>query len=151
MPDDSVIDYDEYLSLPEVTISAFTETGIGESSIIIPLQRVFTSRKPVISSHLADTPCATLGTQGLLDKLNTTLGTSYRLYSLDNPFLSSFLDDCITNGYNFGMAYSCFCRIWYTNNWSTIQDKLCRQEKWDREKRQKALVGNWIVSVWLQP
>ncbi|SJL13422.1 uncharacterized protein ARMOST_16865 [Armillaria ostoyae] len=140
-----------YFSLPEVTISAFTETGIAESSIIVPLQRAFTGRKPVISSHLADTPCAALGTQGLLDKLNTALGTSYMLYSLDNPFLSSFLDDCITNGYDFGMAYSCFRRIWYTDNWSTIQDELCRQEKWDREKRQKALVGHRIVSVWLQP
>ncbi|PBK76411.1 hypothetical protein ARMSODRAFT_969128 [Armillaria solidipes] len=141
----------DYPFLPEVTISAFTETGIAEGSIVVAKQRAFTSRKPVISSRLADTPCATFGTQGLLDKLNTTLGTSYRLYSLDNPFLSSFLDDCITNGYDFGMAYSCFRRIWYTDNWSTIQDKLCRQEKWDREKRQKALVGHRIVSVWLQP
>ncbi|PBK76407.1 hypothetical protein ARMSODRAFT_925693 [Armillaria solidipes] len=141
----------EYLFLPEVTISAFTETGIAESSIIVPLQRAFTDRKPVISSRLADTPCATIGTQGLLDKLNTTLGTSYRLYNPDNPFLSSFLDDCIRNGYDFGMAYSCFRRIWYTDNWSAIQDRLCGREKRDREKRQKALVGNRIVSVWLRP
>ncbi|KAK0433536.1 hypothetical protein EV421DRAFT_1910037 [Armillaria borealis] len=138
----------EYLSLPEVTISAFTETGIAESSIIIPLQRAFTSREPVISSHLADTPCATLGIQGLLDKLNTTLGTSY---SLDNPPLSGFLEACITSRYDFGLLYGLLRRIWYTDDWSTVRDELCRREEEDREERRKALIDNQIVDTKLQP
>ncbi|KAK0433533.1 hypothetical protein EV421DRAFT_1427413 [Armillaria borealis] len=138
----------EYPFLPEVTISAFTETGIAESSIIVSLQRAYTGRKPVISSRLADTPCATFGIQGLLDQLNTTLGTSY---SLDNPFLSSLLEECITNYDDFGMAYSHLRNIWYTDNWSTMRDVLRSKEEEDREERRKALVGNRIVNTWLPP
>ncbi|SJK98748.1 uncharacterized protein ARMOST_02017 [Armillaria ostoyae] len=66
----------EDISLPKVTISDFTETGQAKSSIVVPKQRAYTGRKPVISSRLADIPCATLGVQGLLDQLNSTLGTS---------------------------------------------------------------------------
>ncbi|KAK0214652.1 hypothetical protein EDD85DRAFT_502601 [Armillaria nabsnona] len=136
-------DDEEAVEYPEVTISAFTETGQDESSIIVPLQRAYTGRKPVISSRLADTPCATFGVQGLLNLLNTTLGTTY---SLDNPFLSSFLEACITSRYDFGLIYGLLRRIWYTNDWSTIQDELCRQEEEDREMRRKALDGNRILS-----
>ncbi|SJL13418.1 uncharacterized protein ARMOST_16861 [Armillaria ostoyae] len=142
----------------EVTISAFTETGLEESSIIVPLQRTYTGRKPVISSSLADTPCATLGIQGLLDQLNTTLGTSY---SSDNRSLSSLLEDCITNDYDFGMAYSRLRRRtkWYTGNWITrhglLRDALCRMEQAEevhREWRRKAaLIGNRIVDTELPP
>ncbi|SJL09009.1 uncharacterized protein ARMOST_12385 [Armillaria ostoyae] len=138
-------DDDEY---PKVTISAFTETGQEESSIIVPLQRAYTGREPVISSRLADTPCATLGTQGLLDQLNTTLRTSY---SLDNPFLSSLLEDCITNDCDVGMAYGCLRQIWYTDDWSTIRGALCRWEEEDRERDQKAIIGNRIVHTDLPP
>ncbi|PBK83906.1 hypothetical protein ARMGADRAFT_1067621 [Armillaria gallica] len=132
--------------VPEVTISAFTETGQEESSIIIPKQRSYTGPERVISSRLADTPCATLGVQGLLNQLNTTLGTSH---SLDNPFLSSFLDGCITNGYDFGTAYSRLRGIRYTEG--TVQDELSRREEKDREERRKALVYNQIVNTRLPP
>ncbi|SJL13431.1 uncharacterized protein ARMOST_16875 [Armillaria ostoyae] len=132
---------------PKVTISALTETGHEESSIIVPLQRAYTGRKPVISSRVADTPCATLGIQGLLDQLNTTLRTSY---SLDNSFLSS-LERCITNNYDFGMAYALLRVIWHTDDWSTVQDELCGREEEDRERRQEAFVGNRIVDTLLPP
>ena len=66
---------------PEVTLSAFAETGRVESSIPVLKQRSYTGRKPVISSALANTPCADLGVDGMLEKLNATLGTSYNLDS----------------------------------------------------------------------
>ncbi|KAK0458739.1 uncharacterized protein EV420DRAFT_1763839 [Desarmillaria tabescens] len=135
------------ISLPEVTISAFTETGQPESSIVVPLQRAYTGRWPVISSHLADTPCATLGIQGLLDQLNTTLGTSYTL----TRSLSSLLKECIASNYDFGMVYGRLRRIWYTRHWSTIRDTLRKWEKEDRKMRRKALVGNRIVEPSLPP
>ncbi len=137
-----------YFQYPEVTISAFTETGQAESSIIVPLQRAYTGRQPVISSRLADTPCATFSIQGFLNQLNTTLGTTY---SLDNPSLSSFLEACITSRYDFGLIYGLLRRIWYTDDWSTIQDELRRQEEEDREMRRKALDGNRIVDTRLPP
>ncbi|KAK0234905.1 hypothetical protein EDD85DRAFT_887280 [Armillaria nabsnona] len=133
---------------PKITISAFTETGQEESSIIVPLQRAYTGREPMISSRLADTPCATLGTKGLLDQLNTTLKTSY---SLDNPFLSSLLEDCITNDCDVGMAYGSLRQIWYTDNWSTIRGALYRWEELDRERNHEAIIGNRIVHTDLPP
>ncbi|KAK0449805.1 uncharacterized protein EV420DRAFT_765756 [Desarmillaria tabescens] len=137
------------ISLPEVTISALTETGLAESSIVVPLQRSYTVKARVISSRLADTPCTTLGVQGLLDLLNTTLGTSY---AQDSPSLSSLLEDCIANNYDFGMAYGRLRRIWYTcNDWRTVRGTFHRWEKEDREMRQKALDGNRIVKPYLPP
>ncbi len=134
-------------SPPKVTISAFTETGQEESSIIVPKQRTHTGKR-LISSRLADTPCATFGVQGFLDQLNTTLGTTY---SLDNPSLSSFLEACITSRYDYGLIYSLLHRIWYTDDWSTVRDELCRREEGDREMRRKALDGNRIVNPELPP
>ncbi|KAK0500889.1 hypothetical protein EDD18DRAFT_1435120 [Armillaria luteobubalina] len=127
---------------PEVTISAFTEMGREELSIVVPLQRAYTGRKPVITSCLADTPCATLGVQDLLDQLNNTLRTSY---SLDNKFLSSLLEDCIKNGYDFGMAYSRLRQIWYINDWSTVQDVLWRWRNEDWEDNR--VVPYWIMDI----
>ncbi|KAK0458769.1 uncharacterized protein EV420DRAFT_1308273 [Desarmillaria tabescens] len=137
------------ISVPEVTISAFMETGQPESSIIVPMQRAYTGwTQCAISSHLADTPCATLGIQGLLDQLNTTLGTSH---TLDTPSLSSLLEECITNNWDFGLAYGRLRRIWYTRNWSTIRITLRKWEEKDWEMRRKALVGNQIVDPYLPP
>ncbi|KAK0458122.1 uncharacterized protein EV420DRAFT_1764588 [Desarmillaria tabescens] len=138
----------EHISLPAVAISAFTEMGQEESSITVPLQQVYTGRKPVISSRVADTPCATLGVQGLLDLLNTTLGTSY---GLGTQSLSSLLEECITKKYDVGMAYSRLRRIWYTDNWSTIRDQVWEWKEQDREMRRRALVGNRIVQPYLDP
>ncbi|KAK0500924.1 hypothetical protein EDD18DRAFT_1348355 [Armillaria luteobubalina] len=133
---------------PEVTISTFTETGREESSIAVPLQRAYTDRKPVIPSSLADTPCSTFDIQSLLDQLNITLGTSY---SLDNPYLASLLVECMTDDDDFGMAYGCLRQIWYTDDWSTVHDVLCRWCDKDQKIRRKALVGNQIVNPQLQP
>ncbi|KAK0244125.1 hypothetical protein EDD85DRAFT_187059 [Armillaria nabsnona] len=140
--------YDRYLSFPEVTLSAFTELSLAESSIIVPKQRAYIGRKPVISSRLANTLCATLGIRGVLDQLNTTLRTSY---TLDTPSLSSLLEDCITNGYDFGMAYGRLRQIWHTDDWSSIRAQLCGWEEEDREVRRKAFVGNQIVKPYLCP
>ncbi len=112
------------------------------------MQESYTGRSPVIPSSLADTPCAGLGIQGVLDRLNVTLRTSY---TLDIPSLPSILEDCIEKDYDFGTAYGHLLKIWYTDDWSNIQDKLRRREEGDRELRQKALVGNWIVIPHLPP
>ncbi|KAK0430318.1 hypothetical protein EV421DRAFT_1677422, partial [Armillaria borealis] len=73
--------------------------------------------------------------------LNSTLGTSY---TLDDPSLSALLEDCIADNYDFGMAYGCLRRTWYIHDWSAIRDALHRFEEEDRERRQKAFVGNRI-------
>ncbi|SJL18066.1 uncharacterized protein ARMOST_21638 [Armillaria ostoyae] len=136
------------ITLPEVTLSAFTETGQAESSIKVPKQRSYTSRSPVISSSLADTPCATLGIEGVLDRLNATLGTSH---TLDTLSLSSLLDECIEKNDDFGTAYACLRLVWNTHSNSGIQNELCRHEKEDKERRKNALVGNQVIDVYLPP
>ncbi|KAK0433513.1 hypothetical protein EV421DRAFT_1718568 [Armillaria borealis] len=49
------------------------------------------------------------------------------------------------------MAYSRLRGIWYTDNWGTIRDALCRWKEEDRETRREALVGNRIVDTLLPP
>ncbi|PBK67018.1 hypothetical protein ARMSODRAFT_1020982 [Armillaria solidipes] len=137
-----------YATLPEVTISAKAETGRVESSIAVPLQRIYIGQKPVISASLADTLCATFGVRQLLDKLNTTLGTSY---TLDTPSLSSFLLECTTNNYDFGTAYCSFRDVWYTDDWSTIREELRKRGEEDQRERREALDGNCIVHPHTSP
>ncbi len=117
------------ITLPIVNISAFTETGQAEASIKVPKQRSYTGRSPVIPSSLADTPCATLGVQGVLDRLNATLGTSH---TFDTPSVLSLLEECIEQKYDFGTVYGRLRKVWNRYRDSNMQDKLCRREEKDR-------------------
>ncbi|PBK66653.1 hypothetical protein ARMSODRAFT_916150 [Armillaria solidipes] len=136
------------IALPRVTISAFTETGQAEALIKVPQQRSYTGRNPVIPSSLADTRCAALGIQGILDQLDATLGTSH---TLDTPSVSSLLEDCIEKNYDFGTVYGRLRMVWKTHMYSNMEDELRRREKRDRDRRQRALVGNRIVDPRLVP
>ncbi|KAK0458883.1 uncharacterized protein EV420DRAFT_1308395 [Desarmillaria tabescens] len=49
------------------------------------------------------------------------------------------------------MAYGRLRQVWYTDNWSTVRDKLRKWEEEDREMRRNALVGNQIVQPNLPP
>ncbi|SJL16361.1 uncharacterized protein ARMOST_19883 [Armillaria ostoyae] len=141
-----VIDINRYgIPLPEVTLSAFTETGQAELSIEVPMQRSYTGRSPVIPCSLADTPCATLGVRGVFNRLSATLGTFKT-----SRKLRTILEDFIERNYDFGTAYAFLRPVWNTKNPSNIQDELRRREGEDRECRQKALVGNRIVYPYLR-
>ncbi|KAK0453072.1 hypothetical protein EV421DRAFT_1701261 [Armillaria borealis] len=137
-----LITHFQYITLPKVTISATIETGQAESTIKVPKQRNYTGRRPVIPSSLADTPCATLGVQGVLDRLNATLGTSH---TLDTPSVLSVLEDCIVKNYDFGTAYGRLRNVWNKKNDCTIEDELRRREEEDKEWRRKALVGDNLM------
>ncbi|PBK81149.1 hypothetical protein ARMGADRAFT_814262 [Armillaria gallica] len=137
------------ITLPEVTLSAVTETGQAETSIKVPKQQSYTGRSPVITSSLADTPCAELGIQAVLDRLNATLGTTH---TLDTPSLSSLLKDYIEKNYDFGTAYARLRPVWNTHSRDrNMQDELHEHEKKDTEWRRNALVGNQIVNTYLRP
>ncbi len=138
----------EYAKFPEVTISAHTETDHTEEEIAVPLQRSYTGTKPVIPAILANRPCTIFGLQGLLERLNTTLGTSH---TLDTPGLSSLLEDCIAKNYDFGTAYGFLRTVWYTRNWSSIPDRIRECEEKDREMRRRALHGSDIVEPYVHP
>ncbi len=139
------ITYSQGISWPEITISAFTETGQAEKLTIVPKQQVYTSRMPVISSCLADTSCATFGIQGVLDQLNCTLGTTYTL----DPFLSKLLKHHFS--YDFGTMYSYLRPAWYMLK-SVLQ--CFPHDFWkqrDSRLRQYALVENQIINPQLPP
>ncbi len=102
----------------------------------------------MIPSSLADTPCATLGVQGVLDRLNATLGTSH---TFDTPSVLSLLKECIEQQYDFGTVYGRLRTVWNRYRDSDMQDELRRHEETDRKERQDALVGNVIVNPELKP
>ncbi|KAK0504506.1 hypothetical protein EDD18DRAFT_505505 [Armillaria luteobubalina] len=138
----------KHAEFPEVTISACIEIGQSEGEIAVPLQRIYTGKKPIIPSSLANIPCTTLGLHGLLERLNATLCTSY---TLDNPSLASLLEACIVKKYDFGTAYGSLRTAWYTESWSQIPYRLRECEEKDREMRQTALHGGRIVEPWIYP
>ncbi|SJL05373.1 uncharacterized protein ARMOST_08740 [Armillaria ostoyae] len=128
---------------PEVTISSWTEIGQTEESVKVPEQRAYTDREPVISSALADTLCSSLGIQGLLDLLNTTLGISY---TLDTPSVSFVLKDCVAQEYDFGTAYGRLRLTWRNQRQSIIQVELWKREAKVIKRRRKAVKGGRIVN-----
>ncbi|KAK0430970.1 hypothetical protein EV421DRAFT_204320 [Armillaria borealis] len=137
----------KYKSLPEVTLSGFTESGGENIPILVLKQQSYTGRKPVIPSSLANTPCASLGVAGLLERLNTVLGTSY---NLENASLSTLLEDYIAKDYDFGTAYGNLRPLWY-GDLTEIEDKLRTREAKDLEMRRDVLVNNRIINSWLPP
>ncbi|KAK0460062.1 uncharacterized protein EV420DRAFT_1747038 [Desarmillaria tabescens] len=137
----------KYESLPEVTLSAVTTTSQAKSSIPVPKQWSYTGRKPVISSSLANTPCTSLGVAGLLEKLNSALGTSY---TLETPSLSSLLEAYSTKDYDFGTVYAHLRPVWY-DGLTDAKNELHAYEIQDREMRQDVLMNNKIVASSMPP
>ncbi|SJL13358.1 uncharacterized protein ARMOST_16800 [Armillaria ostoyae] len=139
--DDSSSGYskeEEYTSPPQFTLSSLTETGKEESTIPVLKQRSYTGRKPVIPCALADTPCADLGVEGVLEKLNTTLGTSYAL-----DYVVSILDSYVAQNSNFGTAYAYLRPYWC--DIPTMEQNLCANEEEDRKMRRKVLIDGRIT------
>ncbi|KAK0491769.1 hypothetical protein EDD18DRAFT_1358557 [Armillaria luteobubalina] len=129
------------------TLSAFTETGHAESSIVVPYQRSYTSRNPVITSLFANTRSIDLSVTKLLAMLNFTLGTSY---TLDDTYLSSLLENCITKYDDFGTCYGHLRSVWF-NDLTGIEDELRTREALDRHMRKDVLVGRRIVNRRVPP
>ncbi|KAK0431835.1 hypothetical protein EV421DRAFT_2041012 [Armillaria borealis] len=155
-----------YENLPKVTLSALREIGKEESAIPVPEQRRYTGRKPVLPTALADIPCTRLGVDGLLDKLNSILGTSYTLNTHSKCFfadtllktmsrrlsyseatkslsLHSILKSYIAQNYDFGTAYAHLRLYWY--DISTARGKLYAHKKDDRNMRPNVLADGWII------
>ncbi|KAK0477626.1 hypothetical protein IW261DRAFT_1485546 [Armillaria novae-zelandiae] len=100
-------------TIPNFELSAFIETGEVDLYIPVPKQRSYSGKKPVLPSILANTLCKYLGVNGVLDLLNTMLGTSY---NLDPPYdengdpcgtkykLVTVLETYIKKGTDFGTA-----------------------------------------------
>ncbi|PBK89144.1 hypothetical protein ARMGADRAFT_1083697 [Armillaria gallica] len=130
-----------YSNLSNVTIIAPLEDGLSIKDIKVPNQRSYTGGKPVIPSSLADTPSASLGIDGLLKTLNSTLGTQYDL----TPSLSSLLEAYISDEYDFGTIYGYLRPLWFDCDLNVIQDSLHTSEAMDQKIRQEAVVDGQIT------
>ncbi|KAK0479165.1 hypothetical protein IW261DRAFT_1564526 [Armillaria novae-zelandiae] len=142
--------YHEYPNLREITLTALTETGCAESTIPVLNQRSYTGNKPVISSVLADILCADLGIDGVLKKLNATLGSSYSLDSkafrpLRKMTLRAILTPYVARNDDFGMVYSHLRHLWYGNDVARMEHALRTREEKDRQRRKKVLVHGRIT------
>lgn len=113
----------------------------------VPLQWRYRGRGPIKSS-LADTPCSTLGIDGLLDKLNTFLGTRY---SMDTPDLRSHLKECLDKSYDFGKAYGYLRPRWGDNNFLEMRRRMRSNRERDEEMRRNAIDGERIVHPYTPP
>ncbi|KAK0227217.1 hypothetical protein EDD85DRAFT_730619, partial [Armillaria nabsnona] len=102
----------------------------------------YTGTKPVIPAILTNSPCTIFGLRGLLERLNTVLGTSH---TLDNLTLSSLLEGCIAKNYDFGTAYGFLRPAWYTEDWSSILDRIHECEEIDREINR--VVPHWTTGM----
>ncbi|SJL03080.1 uncharacterized protein ARMOST_06425 [Armillaria ostoyae] len=128
-------------NLSDVTITTPIEDGLSIEDIKVLNQRAYTGSKPVIPSSLADTPSASLGVDGLMKMLNSTLGTKYDI----TPSLSSLLKSYISKEYDFGTVYGYLRPIWFDCDLNVIQDSLCSSEATDLEIRKKAVVDGQIT------
>ncbi|PBK58791.1 hypothetical protein ARMSODRAFT_1027958 [Armillaria solidipes] len=123
--------------------SLFTEANRDESTIPVLKQRSYTGRK-VIPSALANTLCADLGADGILEKLNTILSTTYTLDSV-----ISILNPYIAQGFDFGTTYTYLHPFW--ENIHTIEHRLHTREDKDREMRRNVLVDGKITTAIVPP
>ncbi|KAK0430571.1 hypothetical protein EV421DRAFT_2090758 [Armillaria borealis] len=137
-------EWNKYMNAPWVTLSSHTEANREGSTIPALWQRSYTGRK-VISSALANTFCADLGVDGVLEKLNTILGTSY---TLDESVIS-VLNSYVAQNDDFGTAYAYLRRYWY--DIPTIEHELCTREEKDREMRRNVLVDGRITTREVYP
>ncbi|KAK0447547.1 hypothetical protein EV421DRAFT_147366 [Armillaria borealis] len=130
-------------SLPEVTLSSSTEANRDESTIPVLKQRSYTGRK-VVPSALANTLCVDLGVDGVLDTLNTMLGTSYTLDSV-----ISVLNPYVAQGFDFGTTYAYLRPFW--DGIHTIEHRLRTREDEDKEMRRNMLVDGKITTAIVPP
>ncbi|KAK0499227.1 hypothetical protein EDD18DRAFT_66033 [Armillaria luteobubalina] len=142
--------FHECRNLPEIILSALAETGRTELAIPVLKQRSYTGNEPVISSALANTPCADLGINGVLEGLNATLGTFYSPgYTVLHPWrkmtLHSILEPYVARNNDFGTVYAHLRRLWYDYGVAKIEDVLRIREENDREMRREVLVHGRIT------
>ncbi|PBK64621.1 hypothetical protein ARMSODRAFT_847768, partial [Armillaria solidipes] len=72
------------------------------------------------------------------------------LYTVETCPLSTFLEDYIEKGYDFGTVYGRLRPFWYLHS-TNIEDKLQAREAWDQQMRLDVLVNDKIISPLIPP
>lgn len=111
-------------SLTDDPVTIYSDEGLHLFENLVPLQVKFTGHG-VIPSSLADVPCACLGVEGLLAKLNELMQTSYDLHV---PGMRDVLAGCIERDEDFGLAYGLLRHWWFlSGRWDWNADKWIAQ------------------------
>ena len=124
--------------------ACFTLRPTPRSSI--PLQWVHVGHG-TISDSRADTPCADMSVDTLLEALNSVLGTTYEL---DAPGLRDCLEHVRTHSRDFGEAYG-ILRPWWHEDFSGILQRMNDLQRGDDQLRQHAIHGASIRNSKLPP
>ncbi|PBK94067.1 hypothetical protein ARMGADRAFT_991978, partial [Armillaria gallica] len=125
--------------LPKSPLSGCEESSLDVISPVLK-QQSYTDRQPVIKSSITLTSCSELGVNGLLDRLNDTLGTPYTLKTLSES-LRSALESCVDRDYDFGTAYARLRPYWFEDTSRDIVEDECK----DQDIRNQLLVDNKII------
>ncbi|KAJ3556403.1 hypothetical protein NM688_g2050 [Phlebia brevispora] len=119
--------------LPPAEVAIYSdEQTKDDSDLKVPLQVKYTGIAPVISSSLADTPCAELRLDGMLARLNEVLRTTH---DLQCPGLAAVLQSCIDCGYDFGSAYGQLRPFWFSE-FASLPARIEQMKLDDAEKRE---------------
>ncbi|KAK0479168.1 hypothetical protein IW261DRAFT_1626413 [Armillaria novae-zelandiae] len=142
--------YQEDPELPETTLTALAETGRTELTVPVLKQRHYTGNSAAIPSAIANIPCADLGVDRVLKRLNATLSTSYSLGSEDlhlrrKTTLRSILKPYVIRNDDFGTVYSYLRCFWVGYDVPAIEHALYTREEEDRKMREEVLVHGRIT------
>ncbi len=107
---------------------------------------MYTGRGVITSSLWPTPPVPTLGVDGVLEKLKTTLGTSYALDSV-----ISILESYVAQNYDFGTVYAYLRPFWNDNDIATIEHKLRTREEEDMKMRRDMLNHDRITTRRVPP
>lgn len=124
----------KHIPKDHATIYGCSEDERG--TLEVPLQEVFRGPREVLTSEAASTPLSTLGLEGLLDRMNFYLGTSF---SLDER--KSLLDTTVEALQNlkyaddFGFAYALLRPRWKLDPLEAIQEILDKREIGETKRR----------------
>ncbi|GJE94698.1 hypothetical protein PsYK624_108690 [Phanerochaete sordida] len=122
-----------------------------ESKVVVPRQMGY--RGPLaLPNELADVACQSLGKKGLLAELNRIQGTSY---DLEIDSLEARLETCVSEGLDFGTAYSYMRPLWAQQNFErldfSIEIDLSELNFYKMAAQTARMIGRRDRSVYTDP
>ena len=138
-------------TIPEETLfrsshpgARFTLRPTPRSSV--PLQWAHVGHGTIPDS-CADTPCADMSVDALLDALNSVLGTTYEL---DVPGLRGCLEHVHARSHDFGEAYGTLRPRW-NEDFADVLERMSNFQREDNQLRKDAIDGASIRNSRLPP
>lgn len=112
----------------------------------VPLQELYKGPRQVLTSEAASTPISTLGPEGLLERMNSYLGTTFVLDEARKSLLETTIEALQDLKYakDFGFAYALLRPRWNLDPQQAIQE-IHEQRDMDDTERRNPIKGRWIA------